>query len=654
MASRVLRAVALTAVLPALSSLGVPSIAQLAALGPAAAAANGGGAPGVLALPSGIVWAYNGAQVMRSRDAGVSWHEVLPTWPQSPTALQVMGAFFLDREDAWAFTEHQWPAPPGVTTVWRTTDGGRSWQKGTSLPGAALSSYGSVLGQLAFADTAHGYGFGVADSGELGYQGALWATSDGGSAWQRVSASGLPWGTGAPSLYNGNCPGQVGFSLNAAPAGVLLLSAACPRRVPGRWRSADGGRVWGPAQLPAPPAGWAAAEAWADSPRSLAGAEVMGTRFFHDGQGVAAVSTRPGSLLVYRSTDSGISWRLASHLETGSLSRPSGFSASSPASWELPAPAGLYVTSDGGQHWRLQRSGLSLPNMAEASFASGRTGIGLSTTINGSSGLRTVDGGRSWQPVSLPAPGAGTPEPAFSTVDFADRLDGWVGGADGVEASTNGGESWARQLATAAPVEQLSFADADHGWALTADQLFATSDGGRHWAVVQGTAMGAFSWAQLVTPGFGVALVCGTGGTRALASSNEGRSWHLLALPRPNGAPCGRGDPLPGPLYGLCFGTPASGWAIALGRGSAATVLERTDDGGRHWSPVASLWGAISALACQGTGQAWLGFVWMANNTLLGDLAGTLDGGASWRIGKFGPSPFNTPRLAPSARRPRT
>ena len=64
MASRVLRAVALTAVLPALSSLGVPSIAQLAALGPAAAAANGGGAPGVLALPSGIVWAYNGAQVM--------------------------------------------------------------------------------------------------------------------------------------------------------------------------------------------------------------------------------------------------------------------------------------------------------------------------------------------------------------------------------------------------------------------------------------------------------------------------------------------------------------------------------------------------------------------------------------------------------------
>lgn len=112
---------------------------------------TGGPASGsgdVLALGGGTAWAYDGTDILRSTDLGASWQVVFPTWPQKPTALQVTGAFFLTSKDAWALTDHQWPAPPGVTTVWQTTDGGATWLKGLSMPDVERSDYGSPLQQF--------------------------------------------------------------------------------------------------------------------------------------------------------------------------------------------------------------------------------------------------------------------------------------------------------------------------------------------------------------------------------------------------------------------------------------------------------------------------------------------------------------------------
>ena len=287
----------------------------------------------------------------------------------------------------------------------------------------------------------------------------------------------------------------------------------------------------------------------------------------------------PGQLLVYRSSDAGESWSLASLLETGSLDRPAGFWASSPSAWELPAPAGLYVTTDAGGHWGLQGSGLSL-DMTEVSFASPASGVGFASypevglASTGDGGMRTSDGGRSWEPVQFSAPaflGNFTVEVPFGTVDFASALDGWVGGADGVAATTDGGSAWTDQLATPEPVEELSFADAEHGWALTSDELFATSDGGAHWSVVPEPVLGAFSYVELVTPAFGVGVICDqTGGTRVVATHDEGRSWGLLPVPEPNELQCGTVPPSPGIISGVCFGTAQVGWAVLHGPGRRA------------------------------------------------------------------------------------
>jgi hypothetical protein len=596
----------------------------------------------VLALPGGVVWAYDGTQILRSVDEGAHWRAVLPTWVQEPTALQVTGAFFLTARDAWAVTDHQWPAPPGVTTVWQTTDGGVTWHKGISFPGLAMSDVGSPLQELVFADALHGYAL------DYGY--SLWATADGGRTWGQLKAAVPPWQAGdVPAAYGQGCGAQGFYSLSAVSAKVLFLTTGlCPATEPRAWRSTDGGLTWAPARLPAPTGGWAATEARSYPSRphqDLNGAEVVSTRFFAGGAGVMAVTTRPGYLVVYTSGDSGASWRQTSSLATGSLSRPAGFDASSPSAWELPAPAGLYLTEDGGRKWDLQRSGLSLPAMAAASFASGPVGIGLTTTGGASGGFRTTDDGRSWQPLAFPDNGSAGAQAPFSAVGFVTPAEGWLGGDDGVAATTDGGQHWARELSTSSPVEELSFADAEHGWALTSDQLFATSNGGQSWSTVPADALGAFSAVQLVSASFGVAVVCGVGGTRALATYDQGQSWQRLRVPGPDGLACDDTGQPAGGAAPLCFGTPQVGWAVVSASDGKA-LMEHSTDGGLSWSAVASFEPTPAPLACQGTSQAWVGFTWIENMSIAGDLAGTADGGRSWSIGKFGKSPFNTPRMS--------
>ena len=335
--------------------------------------------------------------------------------------------------------------------------------------------------------------------------------------------------------------------------------------------SIDGGHSWASVALPAPRGGWAAAEAWAypgpshafqaevPAPEPQRGATVLSTRFFSNGAGVMALTTRPGDLVVYTSRDSGATWRPTSSLSTGSLSRPAGFAASSPSDWELSAPSGLYSTTDSGEHWGLQRSGLSLPPMTDISFASGR--LAGAQGVMGDGGFRTTDGGKSWQRLSFPGNGDIDAQEPFSTVDFVTASQGWVAGAGGVEATTDGGRDWSAQLETASPVVELSFADVDHGWALTSDQLFSTSDGGQRWSVLPAIDLGAFAWVQFVSTTFGVAMVCGTAGNRVLATYDAGITWGRLAVPNADEMACEPSDVSPGAAASLCFGTPDVGWA---------------------------------------------------------------------------------------------
>ncbi len=646
------------------------------ALRPPAASADG--LPNALALPGGTIWYYDGARVLRSTDAGSKWGTVFPTWPASPTALQVEGAFFLDEQDAWAVTDRQWPAQPGATTVWRTTDGGAHWKKGVSLPGPL--SYGVPgFDELAFANPTDGFGFGITStSGQtpaprssrgaqpspaslpaVVYHQLVWSTSDAGLHWQQVPAVGLPWQGAAVALSNVfSCTPS--FSLEVLSARVLLLSdGTCPTERPGLWRSSDAGRHWAPVRLPVPPGGWQAAEAWPypATGRHAKGAEVEDITGFSSGSAVMAVTTRPGQLLVYRSVDAGALWSLASTLKTGSLARPAGFTASSPSAWELPSPAGLYETADAGHSWRLQRSfrpqGLSLPELARSSFADRALGIGWGNvgpySSEGAGAWLTSDGGKSWSLRAFGPTGTVSPQAPYSTVEFANAQDGWLGGNAGVAATTNGGEDWAPQLSTFAPVGELSFAGPYDGWALTDDQLFATSDGGRQWGALPALALGPWSSVERVSADFGVGVICGEDASRALATYNGGLTWRALPLPGANDLACAYEGPFAGTANagtsGLCFGTPLSGWAV-LRTSNGNGLIEHTRDGGHEWAPVAKFSPVPGQLACSGAGQAWVALTWQLEHGSASTLAVTDDGGQTWSMGPYAAPPgFFSPKM---------
>jgi len=59
-------------------------------------------------------------------------------------------------------------------------------------------------------------------------------------------------------------------------------------------------------------------------------------------------------------------------------------------------------------------------------------------------------------------------------------------------------------------------------------------------------------------------------------------------------------------------------------------VVERSDDGGGHWSPVATVNAWPGALTCPGPFAGWLGFIYGEHGDL-GSLAATSDGGGTWR-----------------------
>jgi photosystem II stability/assembly factor-like uncharacterized protein len=130
-----------------------------------------------------------------------------------------------------------------------------------------------------------------------------------------------------------------------------------------------------------------------------------------------------------------------------------------------------YVSADGGHTWTRQESHGGLWDI---DFAGPR----LAWIVGDAGAIETTtDGGQTWQ-----AQASGVTE-TLRSVDFVDSANGWACTATGDIISTgNGGTTWT--VAGSIPSEtraELSFADRDHGWAMSRGDLWRTDDGGLTW-----------------------------------------------------------------------------------------------------------------------------------------------------------------------------
>ena len=289
----------------------------------------------------------------------------------------------------------------------------------------------------------------------------------------------------------------------------------------------------------------------------------------------------------------------------------------------------LVESADGGRSWHEVPVTLSLPRAPAGAgqagaaewywatstlhFVDSRTGLAVPDAMYGQDAawpatiLRTTDGGRHWSAVALPG---GSPTGGLAFVDathgFATGLEAVAGPGPRPQGCTSriwltadAGASWQPAPGTCAGylLTSLSFPTPERGYAgggnyakygqIPELAVLATTDGGRTWSqsfaaptrpALPGRGYGGpFGELEFYNPRQGVALAggCTIGANgpclgQAWWTDDGGRSW------------------LPEEVVGSQLALAGHSGAWVAGGMAGATVLWRSSDSGRNWSPVAS------------------------------------------------------------------
>ena len=640
----------LAVVLVACTAPGRPAAVSAAPALPGPGAPVADGSAEVLLTPGGAAWATSSDAVLRSTDGGVTWHVVRP----AKTACGCFGpVYFLGANDAWGLAERNIPyTSEFAARVWLTTSGGRRWTKGGSLPGEQGLDNADVFKQMDFADARHGWilGYGVPPSPASSGAAArlhvvLWRTGDGGLSWRMAGSGRLPEAAHAASPLGGpgSCGSQdsLGLTFTTAVTG-WLTGDTCGGRTPQAWITGDGGQHWRRITVPPPPGGWPAGGT----------ADTEAPVFTTTTDGLLPVSTGPGRLLIYRTQDAGQHWALASQVTTGSLERPAGLIALSPARWLLPVSDGLLTTGSAGRRWQLVGSGVDLQDLGALSMLPDGTGIASAGSATYPfAAYRTTSGGRSWSPVGRSPGISGDKTTLVDGIDMTGRGRGFAYGLAGIRATRDGGRRWTPVAKSVGAISGLAFGSHRRGIAVAAYSVLTTSDGGARWNPGGEPAAGPLNWIQALSGSVAVGAVCGTSSSSALERTTDGgRSWQRVRLPGTADGPAaggsgGSGGSGGGTAAGLnggacgppsgrpvCFATPRAGFYLAPAKGRL--VLYRTTDAGRTWAAAAgSLPRETAGLSACGRGFLWA--VALEPYSGMGPQGYAVfrspDGGRSWR-----------------------
>lgn len=343
------------------------------------------------------------------------------------TGVAPLSITFVSADEGWLLGTQACPEGTCLRLA-RTVNRGLTWT-GTSTPPRGLPAElhaGDTL-QVRFADPADGWVFGQVSGAPV-----VWATTDGGAAWTRVSLPGL--GAGGQVEDIETVRGVVDALILPA-AGDLLLDTAkveggrwqtavtVPRgsgphpsaelvlQATGGWVLVDNGGVVGGAILAG--STW---EAWADLPCQSAGgpaelAAASATELVAVCQVKKASAAHP-PLQVWSSTDGGTSpWQAGPVLKGVGASLRINFqltAASAPGKPVLVGAGGttgtaLLSSPDGGVTWTT-RANIGLP-IVQVGFEDANQGVAVARSGTVGELLMTPDGGGSWTQVGIPTAG---------------------------------------------------------------------------------------------------------------------------------------------------------------------------------------------------------------------------------------------------------
>lgn len=311
--------------------------------------------------------------LVRTVDAGQHWQDVTPPFGQ----LHVndgLSSYVLSADVAWVDAD----AEPPTSQLFRTLDGGKSWQQLGMVPNGCI---------LQFVDSLHGWCWALGGAaGSMSVD--LYATQDGGMRWRPISFTG---GTSTADAL----PFECGKSLTFISKTVGWASSFCAGGQPYLDTSTDGGGRWH-AVTPVPfPVSADLSEGVGLSVPAVVGQDVAVADLGGLGPGASAIDT---------SSDGGRSWRI--HLLPAAPTDSYwNVDLIDPTHWCATDGDVIISTDDAGLHWQRWTPALSMrdqfgtlnlnfisPDIGTASDPSDRTPL-----------WSTTDGGRTWTKVVIDA-----------------------------------------------------------------------------------------------------------------------------------------------------------------------------------------------------------------------------------------------------------
>ena len=187
--------------------------------------------------------------------------------------------------------------------------------------------------------------------------------------------------------------------------------------------------------------------------------------------------------------------------------------------WIVGDAGAIEMTTDGGQTWHAQASGVT-ETLRSLDFVDSANGWACTATGDI---ISTGDGGATW------ALAGSMPSETRAELAFADRDHGWAMSRGGLWRTDDGGATWQRDplLVTQESLFFVRFFDALHGWAGGYDGVWKTQDGGATWVAVQDLPYSVTDVA--ITGDWRHVWAVGYDGM-PFASSDGGETWHMQTI----------------------------------------------------------------------------------------------------------------------------
>jgi photosystem II stability/assembly factor-like uncharacterized protein len=320
-------------------------------------------------------------QVLKTTDGGITWQVRTPPEPPPASAdlSKIANGAFTTTENAWVIYQND-PvfAIPDPTIVWRTEDGGATWQASNPLP---LPGPPEFMDISDFQLTSSGTGYFLTHVGagmNHDYLAVFQSDPTGGS-WDRVA--------GPTETFNIQGCQKTGLAFLDASYGWMTVDCQGVRDTPYYFSSADGGSNWENIEVP-PPDGEPDLYA-----RSICG--VYSPYLFDIETGffvmrcLSREDYQTSEDYLYKTIDGGLTWE-ASAFPGGDLlllNQDDGFALS----------RDIYKSVDQGTSWNFVKS---VNWDGQFSFVDALNGWAVARSGDAIALVITGDGGLTWQEIT--------------------------------------------------------------------------------------------------------------------------------------------------------------------------------------------------------------------------------------------------------------